>query len=279
LRTPVLAVREPAPTTRIRRTFTLYAALIRAELVHAAAYRAQLLFGVVEWLVPLAFLALWRSAAAQGPVGGITATQFSTYFCLLLFTTNLQFAMVVIYVFGDRVYSGQLSALLVQPVHAIHQIVAMGLAAKIYQLPVLLVLVPIALVFTGGAITAGGSGWLIGVLVMLLGTVSVVYLAAMTGTVSFWMTKAQGVQGLLIGAEWVLGGIVAPVALLPGPWAEIVRHQPLWYADAAAPEFLSGISEPSWWVVLEAAVWVVGLHLAYRVLWRHGLRRYEAVGT
>ena len=273
---------QPWAVSRVastRRTLTLYAALVRAELSHAAAYRAQLLFGVVEWLVPLAFLALWRGAAAQGPVGGISATQFSTYFCLLLFTTNLQFAMVVIYVFGERVYSGQLSALLVQPVHAIHQIVAMGIAAKIYQVPVLLVLVPVVLALTGGAVTANAFGWLIGVLVMLLGTISMVYLAAMMGTVSFWMAKAQGVQGLLIGAEWVLGGIVAPVTLLPGVWPEILRHQPLWYADAAAPEFLSGISQPSWWVVLEAAGWVLALHLAYRLVWRRGLRRYEAVGT
>ena len=276
---PTLAGRESSPSAAIRRILSLYAAMVRAEMQHAAAYRAQLIFGVVEWLVPLAFLALWRSAAAQGPVGGITATQFSTYFCLLLFTTNLQFAMMVIFVFGDRVYSGQLSALLVQPVHAIHQIVAMGIAGKIYQLPVLLVLVPVALALTGGAITAGATGWLVGIVVTLLGTVAMVYLAAMMGAVSFWMTKAQGVQGLLIGAEWVLGGIVAPIALLPGPWPEILRHQPLWYADAAAPEFLSGISEPSWWVVLEAGAWVVALHLAYRLLWRRGLRRYEAVGT
>ncbi len=106
-----------------------------------------------------------------------------------------------------------------------------------------------------------------------------VYLAAMAGAIAFWMTKAQGVQGLLVGAEWVLGGIVAPVALLPGVWPDIVRHQPFWYADAAAPEILSGISAPSLWIVAEAAVWVVALHLLYRALWRRALRKYDAVGT
>jgi ABC-2 type transport system permease protein len=72
--------------------------VLRAELAAAAAYRAQL--GLVSWVVPLAFLALWRGAAASGPVGGITVTQFGTYFCILLVTTNLQIVMPVIFEFG-----------------------------------------------------------------------------------------------------------------------------------------------------------------------------------
>ena len=128
-------------------------------------------------------------------------------------------------------------------------------------------------------VTGTPFAWLVAVLATLLGTLAVVYLAAMAGAIAFWMTKAQGVQGLLVGAEWVLGGIVAPIALLPGPWPEILRHQPFWYADAAAPEILSGISAPSVWIVAEAAVWVFGLHLLYGVLWRRALLKYDAVGT
>ena len=270
---------EDAPVRAPVRIASLYAGMVRAEMQAASAYRAQLLLSVLAWVVPLAFLALWRSAAANGPVGGITATQFSTYFCLLLVTTNLQLSMPVIFVFGWLVYSGQMSALLVRPCHPVHQVIARGIAEKVYVLPGLVVIVPVALVLTGGSVSGTPSAWLVAILATLLGTVAVVYLAAMAGAIAFWMTKAQGVQGLLVGAEWVLGGIVAPVALLPGPWPDIVRHQPFWYADAAGPEILSGISEPSLWIVVEAAVWVVALHLLYRALWRRALSRYDAVGT
>ncbi len=270
---------EAVPVRPPVRVVSLYSGMVRAELQAASAYRAQLVLSVLAWVVPLAFLALWRSAAADGPVGGITATQFSTYFCLLLVTTNLQLSMPVIFEFGWLVYSGQMSALLVRPCHPIHQVVARAVAEKAYVLPGLVVIVPVALALTGGSVTGTPFAWLVAVLATLLGTLAVVYLAAMAGAIAFWMTKAQGVQGLLVGAEWVLGGIVAPVALLPGPWPDIVRHQPFWYADAAAPEILSGISAPSVWIVAEAAVWVLGLHLLYRVLWRRALLRYDAVGT
>ena len=270
---------EDAPVRPPVRIASLYAGMVRAEMQAASTYRAQLVLSVLAWVVPLAFLTLWRSAAADGPVGGITATQFSTYFCLLLVTTNLQLSMPVIFDFGWLVYSGQMSALLVRPCHPVHQVIARAIAEKVYVLPGLAIIVPVALVLTGGSVSGTPFAWLVAVLATLLGTVAVVYLAAMAGAIAFWMTKAQGVQGLLVGAEWVLGGIVAPVALLPGAWSDIVRHQPFWYADAAAPEILSGISAPSLWIVAEAAVWVVALPLLYRALWRRALRKYDAVGT
>ena len=142
------------------RIASLYAGMVRAEMQAASTYRAQLVLSVLAWVVPLAFLTLWRSAAADGPVGGITATQFSTYFCLLLVTTNLQLSMPVIFDFGWLVYSGQMSALLVRPCHPVHQVIARAIAEKVYVLPGLAIIVPVALVLTGGRSPAPRSrGW------------------------------------------------------------------------------------------------------------------------
>ncbi len=257
----------------------VYGGLLRAELQAASQFRAQLMLGVLAWLVPLGFLALWRGAASAGPVQGISAGQFTTYFCLLMVTTSLQVIMPVIFGLGDLVYSGQLSALLLRPSHPIHPLVARALAEKVYGLPVVVALVAVVLVLAGGTVRAGPGAWLVAVTVTVLGLVATTYLAAMSAALAFWMTKAQGVQGLLVGAEWILGGIVAPVGLLPGALPVLVRHQPLWFADAAGPEILSGIGTYGAATVLEAVLWVVGLHLGYRRLWRRALVRYEAVGT
>lgn len=263
----------------VARLVRLYSGLLRAELQAASAYRAQLALGALAWITPLAFMALWRGASSAAPVNGIAQGQFTAYFALLLLTTSLQLILPVIFMFGDLVYTGQLSALLLRPGHAIHTIVARSLSHKAFGVPVLLVLVPVVLVVTDAVVTVSPSRVLVAVLTCVLGIVGSTYLAAMAGALAFWMTKAQGVQGLLVGAEWVLGGLIAPVSLLPGPLAAIVPHQPLWFADAALPELLSGIREASPLMVVEAAAWVVVLHLAYRLLWRRALRTYEAVGT
>ncbi len=256
-----------------------YGALLRVEAQAASAYRWEIALTSFAWVVPLAFLALWVGAAAGGPVEGITQTEFATYYSLLLFTTSLQVTMAVIFEFGWQVYSGQLSAQLLRPVHPLHQVVARAFAMKLYALPPMLVAVPIALWLTGGRVQGNLGDWALAIVVTLLGTASVTYLAAMSGAIAFWMTKAQGIQGLLFGVEWVIGGLVAPVALLPGILPSVAVHQPLWYANAAGPEILSGIAPHGWGLVAEATFWVVALHTAYRLLWQAAIRRYEAVGT
>lgn len=255
------------------------AALLRVEAQAASAYRWEIVLSAFAWVVPLAFLALWSGAAADGPVEGITRSQFSTYYSLLLFTSSLQVTMHVIFEFGWQVYSGQLSAQLLRPVHPLHQVVARAFATKLYGLPPMLVVVPVALWLTGGQVSAGPADWALAAVVTILGTAGVTHLAALSGAIAFWMTKAQGIQGLLFGVEWVIGGLVAPVALLPGILPDIAVHQPLWYANAAGPEILSGIGRHGWGVAVEAALWVLGLHLAYRAIWRAAVRRYEAVGS
>ena len=266
-------------TRGVARLVQLYGGLLRAELQAASAYRAQLLLSVFSWVAPLAFLALWRNAASAEPVGGIEPGQFTTYFCVLLVTVNLQLSMPVVFSFGYLVYEGQLSAMLLRPHHVMHTIVARAIGEKAYGLAPLIVAVPFVLALAGGAVEASGGAMLMAAAMVVLGTIALSYLAAMAGCIAFWMTKAQGVQGLLVGAEWVLGGIVAPVVLLPGMLPTLARHQPLWYADGAAPEIISGISRPGVGLLLEAAVWIGVLHVAFQWLWRRGMRQYEAVGT
>lgn len=263
----------------VRRTFEIYRGLLRAELQAAATYRAQLVLSFLSWTVPLAFLALWRNAASHAPVDGITVGQFSTYFTLILVTTSVQVTRPVIFESAWLVYSGELSARLLQPVHALHQIVAQGVAHNALRLIPLVAVVPVTLHLLGGAVSSDLGDWLLAGLVTILGSVACGYLAAISGALAFWMTKAQGVQGLLVGAEWILGGLIAPVGLLPGVLPAIVRHQPLWFADGAGPEILSGIGDHGAILVVEAVLWVVGLHLLFVRLWRRALVRYEAVGT
>jgi ABC-2 type transport system permease protein len=234
---------------------------------------------VFGWASPLAFLALWHGASRGSVIEGIGPDRLAAYFCLLLVTNTLQLTFPVIFGFGHLVYSGQLSALLLRPQHPLHATVARALATNLYQVPTLAILVPVALVLTGGSLTRDPAAWVVGIAVAVLGAVANLHLAAMSAAVAFWMSKAQGIQGLLVAAAWVLGGVVAPAALLPPGLAAVAVHQPLWFAIGAGPALLAGIDAPSGWVVVEAAAWCLALHLGYRVLWRHALRRYEAVGT
>lgn len=276
-----MAAEPLAPTawTGPRRLARVYGALLRTELQAASTYRAQLMLGALSWVVPVAFMALWRGAAGVGDIAGITGPQFTTYYAVLLLTTSLQLSQALSFDVEPLVHSGELSALMLRPHHPMHVLVARGVAQLSYKLTPMALVVPALIVLLGGAVSREPAQWLLAAALVPLGFVCEVYLGLMMGALALWVTRSAALSGLLFGAEWLIGGVVAPVALMPGPLPELLRHQPLWFAIGAPAEAISGISVLTPWMLLEALLWVGLLHLAFARMWRRGLLRYEAVGT
>lgn len=270
---------RPASWTGTARVARVYGGLLRSELQAASTYRSQLVLGALGWVVPVAFMALWRGAASDGDVAGITAAQFTTYFAVVMLTTSLQLSQGLSFEVEPLVHSGELSALMLRPTHPMHLLVARGLARLSYQVTPLLLVVPALIVLLGGVVTHDPEQWFLAAALAPLGFVSEVYLGLMMGCLALWLTRSAALSGLLFGAEWLIGGLVAPIALMPAPLPEVLRHQPLWFAIGGPAEAISGISRLSPWTLLEALAWIVLLHLAFARMWRRGLRRYEAVGT
>ncbi|CUR59527.1 membrane hypothetical protein [metagenome] len=274
----------PTPTvehtwTGPRRLLRVYGGLLRLELQAASTYRSQLVLGALTWVVPVAFMALWRGAAGSDGIDGISSSQFTTYYAVLLLTTSLQLTNHLCFGLEPLVHTGELSALLLRPHHAMHALVARGVAQLSFRLSPLLVVVPVLVVALGGSVSHSATQWCLAVLITPLGFVAEVYLALMMASIALWITRSGALTGLLFGAEWILGGLIAPIALLPWVLPELLRHQPLWFAIGAPAEAVSGIGTLSPWTLLEALAWGVALHLVYARIWRRGLRRYEAVGT
>ncbi|MFD6091125.1 ABC transporter permease [Oerskovia sp. NPDC060338] len=255
------------------------AATLRTEVQARAAYRAQIAMGAFGWVVPLAFMVLWRGAAADGAISGITEAQFTTYFAILLVVSNLWITGSVVFGMSGRIHSGQLSAMLLRPFPPVLVPVAEGIAVNLYRAPVAMVGVPVVIFAAHGAVTNEPADWLLALVVTILGITAMTYVGALVACIAFWMTKADGVMGLVFGLEWVLGGMVAPIALMPGPLPEILAHQPFWYAAGAPAEVMAGIGDHDAWLLVECLVWIVVLHIAFHCLWRRAQRRYEAVGT
>lgn len=270
---------SPTSWTGPRRLLRVYGGLLRAEIQAATTYRSQLILGALGWVVPVAFMALWRGAAGDDDVAGIVAAQFTTYYAVIMFTSGMQLSRMLSFEVEPLVHTGELSALLLRPHHPMHVLVSRGLAGLVYTALPLLLVVPALVSFLGGTVSGDAGQWLLAAALAPLGFVAVVHLGLMMGAVALWVTRSAAIAGLLFGAEWLVGGLVAPLALFPGPLPEILRHQPLWFAIGAPAEAISGISVLSPWVLAEATAWIVVVHLLFGRVWRRGMLRYEAVGT
>lgn len=258
---------------------TVYGALLRGEMMATSGYRANLIISMIGWVVPFVMLALWRGAAADGPIESITAGQFTTYFAVVLLTTAFSLAGHLIYGFTPLVHDGRLAHYLQRPYHPFHNIIADALSATAFRAITVFVLFAGVLGLVGAEF--GPSAALpVAVLLWVAGLVGTAYIAALAGTTALWVTRAYGLQSLAIGAEGLLGGMYAPVMLLPG-WLEIIaRHTPFWFQIGAPAELVAGIldTRDGLIAIAEAVVWVGALHALFRVVWRRGLRQYELVG-
>ena len=79
---------------------------------------------------------------------------------------------------------------------------------------------------------------------------------------------------------FLLAGVVAPVALLPGLMQTIAHVLPFYYMVGFPVDVLTGQIDPANLLtsfIIQAA-WLIAAIVIYRLVWRSGLKRYSAIG-
>jgi ABC-2 type transport system permease protein len=105
-------------------------------------------------------------------------------------------------------------------------------------------------------------------------------LAFCGGLLAFWLTDISSVIFIIYGFEYVAGGHVFPLSMLPAPLFKAVLWTPFpyefWFPMAVwqgkVPEGLL------WQGFVVQWMWVGILTLVALALWRVGLKKYTAVG-
>jgi len=185
------------------------------------------------------------------------------------------------YGWEGRIRQGQLSGMLVRPVHPIHYDLAYFAGWKfvviLLWLPIAAVL---ALIFRP---TFDISPLEIGVFLIAIWGAYLIrsMLLWALGMVTFWTTRVSALYEIYFTAELLLSGRLLPLALLPA-WAVTVADVlPFKYTFGYPIEVIAGdLSTRELFVGLGMqALWVALGALLVAVVWRFGVRRYSAVGN
>jgi ABC-2 type transport system permease protein len=226
-------------------------------------------------------MAVWLAVVREaGPVAGWTTSEFVSYYVAAAVVNHLTVAWIL-WDWDDDIRTGALATRLVKPVDPLHHYVASQFGWKIF---ILLVLVPpVAL-----------AAWLLPsinypltpfrlaafILALFLGLATSVAMGAAFAMVAFWSTQARNLYSLWIGAGQFLSGWIVPLALFPLAIRTIAAWLPFRATLSLPVEILMGrLTASETWLALGIALaWVLVFFALYRLLWRRGLRRYEAVG-
>src|SRR6185436_15519991 len=98
---------------------------------------------------------------------------------------------------------------------------------------------------------------------------------------AFWTTRIHAIMQFYDRLNFLFGGQVAPLTLLPGPLAVLGYLLPFGYSLWAPAEILRGATtvEQSLVLIAMTALWLAFASVAYVVVWRAGVRQYSAVGA
>lgn len=255
-------------------------ALIKATWASWLQYRSFFFLLAFGWMVPpLIYLLVWTSAAAENPAIGLTRGQFVAYYLVLILVNQVTYAQTN-WTVGDLIRYGSMNTLLLRPLPPIYNALASEIAGKVvylaFDLPVVAILalaLKPELPLTAGAVLAFLPALALAWLLRFLWGYWLALLA-------FWAARADALLALQDGLIFLLGGLAAPVQLLPPGLRLAANLLPFRYMASFPAEVLMGqvAGRALFEGFLLQAGWL-GLALGLSALvWCRGLRRYTALG-
>jgi ABC-2 type transport system permease protein len=230
---------------------------------------------------PIIYLVVWSTVAkAQGgAVGGYTPATFAAYYIVWTLVRNMNIVFTP-YGWEWRIRNGQLSGMLMQPLHPLHRDVAYFAGWKVV---VIVLWLPLA-AFLSLVFKPDLSPTAVEVVVFFAAIWGAYLIRSMLlwllGMLSFWTTRVSAIFELYFAAELLLSGRLVPMGLMPAWVQAVARFLPFQWTFGYPIEALVGGLDLARLLggLGMQALWITVGALLVSGVWRLGVRRYSAVG-
>jgi ABC-2 type transport system permease protein len=255
-------------------------ALIKYTWASWMQHRSFFFLLAFGWMIPpLIYLFVWSTAVGGGLLGGFTRREFIAYYLILILVNQLTYAQTN-WTVGDLIRDGSMNTWLLRPMSPLYNALSTEIAGKVvymlFTLPVALVLA----IILKPELHTSLEHVLLFLPALLLAWVLRFFWGYWLALLAFWATRADALLNLQNALLFLVGGQVAPTALLPSGLEILARVLPFRYMIAFPVEVLMGkLGQAELWIGFGIqAFWAVTAWGLYRVLWQKGLRHYAAVG-
>lgn len=258
--------------------------LLRVGFVEAIAYRAEMLVWVFSTTMPLIMLMVWTAVAEASPVQGTAVTWSSprlvAYF-LTVFIVRQMTSSWAAWEMNWEVRQGTLSMRLLRPLHPIISYMMTNIA---YFPMRFAVTAPVVLVILASKarhfITTDPVLWLL-FAGSLVGAWLITFFAnAAIGTLSLYFDSSIRAMEVWLVLFFVMSGYLFPLDLFPGWLRALTQWLPFRYQIGLPVEIVTGALPASEALALLGRQWLWALILVggTLLLWRRGVRRFQAYG-
>lgn len=265
------------------KTYVLkYLQLMKLSWQNGFVYRVSLLmWRFRQFLSSIMALTVWSVIySAQDQVLGYNQSQMITYVFLSSFLQSFILATALNSLSG-RVYSGEISGLLLKPISLFGYLAIEDIADKLRNIFFIVIESSLLfLIFLPQVPMPSGLNIVFFLLAALMGAVLNFVINLLFGTIGFWSPDTWGPKFMFFIMIEFTAGKLFPLDILPEFVERIVYFTPFPYFSFVQTQIFLGriTSEEIMKQLFVLGCWILGLYILNRWIWQRGLRDYTAAG-
>jgi ABC-2 type transport system permease protein len=261
-----------------------YLHVLNIGIQNQLVYRVNFLFRACFSLLPLiATISLWRTvyAGQAGNIGDYTLAQMISYYLVVTLVDMFTAVNEDDWQIAADIREGGISQFLVKPIDYLKYRLCLFLAGRAIYTAVALVPVAIFIFIQREYFVApdwNTFGWFI---VSILMTALLQFFSSYAmALLAFWVLEVSTFIFILFAFEYIAGGHLFPLDILPAPIAHALNFTPFPYQLYFPVSIYVGKSSGAalYQGLLIQFLWVVAAYLFARFMWARGIRKYSAVG-
>ena len=260
---------------------------INIGIQNTLVYRANFLFRSIFGLIPLmATIFLWRAVFAGKPsdpeVAGYTLAGMTSYYLLVTVVDMLTAVTDDDWQVAADIREGSINQFLLKPIdYLMYRLCLFGANRVIYTsvaaIPVVLFIIVQRRYFVFPA-DAAAFGWF--ALATLLTALLQFLMSYSLALLAFWVLEVSTFIFILFAFEYIAGGHLFPLDILPGWLSRLLNFTPFPYELFFPVSIYLGRIRGA--ALMQGLIiqccWVVVFYCLARWVWQRGIRKYTAFG-
>ncbi|MBM3847080.1 MAG: hypothetical protein FJ405_12455 [Verrucomicrobia bacterium] len=262
-----------------------YWRVLNIGIQNTLSYRVNFLFRALFGLIPLAaIISVWKTIYGQGQdkIGAYTLSMMVSYYLVVTLTDMLTAVAEDDWQIAADIREGRISQFLLKPIdYQTYRLTLFTSGRLIYSAVAFL---PVAAFvwlqrehFVMPSNLEGYAAFGISIVLTALLQFFISYSMAL---LAFWLQEVSTFIFIAYAMEYLAGGHLFPLDILPAPLFQALMLTPFPYQlYFPVNVYLGKVQGTELWLGLcIQAAWTVAAYFLARWVWSRGVRRYEAVG-
>ena len=265
--------------------YSKYWHVIQIGIQNTLVYRFNFFFRAAFSLVPLlATIYLWQTVyqGQKSNIGNYTLAGMISYYLLVTIVDTLTAVNEDDWQIAAEIKDGNISQFLIKPIDYLAYRLCLFFSGKIIFTSVSMVPVGLFLFFYRHYLVAPPSGTALGCCLVSLFLTGLLqfFMSYTLALLAFWLLEVSTIIFILFAFEYIAGGHLFPLNILPPGLERVLDLTPFPYQLFFPVSIYLGQStgRALWQGMAIQAAWVLFFYLLAQGVWRRGIRTYTAVG-